>query len=382
MAKFHDTGTICNAHKRACPLGLSDSDHIEASSVQEFEKKLGEKMAAKTTGTLNVAPPEEQVELYVHPQQGKRAYVRGDSVIFTKADGSKASSSATAAQLRAGRGRWRSQGYGESVEVPEEVMNAFGDTSGAKPSRSSAKAVPLKPSVSQAKALAADWREAVRQKERAARELQEFYRERLAYDNAHAFEEGRAYYSVYRSETGRFQKIYERPPVNSSYRVYFDETEEQKARREELVGAEIEAIRAEEAAQTRLELAGGGDLIPDEGHTIRVANQAQKWLLKDELQGQISDGKWENSGPSDHWQDWSGARVVVDPKNLGRNFSPVKDNYQLNAKDLLDVVGDRMVENVSERTGEPYSAKQMNADLRDLRKIFKTGRNNLSPGQD
>lgn len=52
MAKFHDTGTICEATKRACPLGLSDSDHIEAGSIQEFEKKLGEKMAAETYGTV------------------------------------------------------------------------------------------------------------------------------------------------------------------------------------------------------------------------------------------------------------------------------------------------------------------------------------------
>lgn len=52
MAKFHDTGTVCEATKRDCPLGLSDNDHIEADSVQEFEKKLEEKMAASAGSTL------------------------------------------------------------------------------------------------------------------------------------------------------------------------------------------------------------------------------------------------------------------------------------------------------------------------------------------
>lgn len=31
MVRYHDSGTICEATQRACPLGLSDSDHIEAN---------------------------------------------------------------------------------------------------------------------------------------------------------------------------------------------------------------------------------------------------------------------------------------------------------------------------------------------------------------
>lgn len=44
MPKYHDTGTICVATKRPCPLGLSDGDHIEAANIKEFEKKLAEKV--------------------------------------------------------------------------------------------------------------------------------------------------------------------------------------------------------------------------------------------------------------------------------------------------------------------------------------------------
>lgn len=44
MPKYHDTGTICKAVKRACPLGLSDGDHIEAANEKEFQAKLEERM--------------------------------------------------------------------------------------------------------------------------------------------------------------------------------------------------------------------------------------------------------------------------------------------------------------------------------------------------
>lgn len=68
MARYHDTGTICTANKRACPLGLGDGDHIEADSRQEFEQKLAEKMSG-TTATVTAsksfpAPTKEGIETY------------------------------------------------------------------------------------------------------------------------------------------------------------------------------------------------------------------------------------------------------------------------------------------------------------------------------
>lgn len=43
MAKYHESGTICEATVRECPLGVAQSDHIEASSKTEFEAKLAER---------------------------------------------------------------------------------------------------------------------------------------------------------------------------------------------------------------------------------------------------------------------------------------------------------------------------------------------------
>jgi hypothetical protein len=105
--------------------------------------------------------------------------------------------------------------------------------------------------------------------------------------------------------------------------------------------------------------------------TLNVRNEAQK-VLMEELDGQISDGMWENARPYDHWKVWCEARVVVDPTNVGRDFWAMKDNYNLTSRLLLEVVGDRMIADVVAKTGKPYDMKAMLADLRDLKAIFKT----------
>lgn len=105
---------------------------------------------------------------------------------------------------------------------------------------------------------------------------------------------------------------------------------------------------------------------------LRVRNVAQKVLWEEELSGQISDGHWENSGPNDHWQPWCNATIVVDPDHVGRNFWARRESYNFTAKDLLDVVGERMVEAVRLATGDAtYDMTRMRADLNDLKKIIK-----------
>lgn len=216
--------------------------------------------------------------------------------------------------------------------------------------------------------LQQDMADAVAEQQDAARELAAISTQRKAYDSLYGAAEGRAYYYDY---SKGYDKI---RGVNPSGSTYFDPHPDFQARLDAARAKQREAFQKEADAQTALELAGKGHLIPDDGNTIRVRTQAQKWLLKDELQGQISDGYWENAS-GNPWQDWSGAKVVVDPKNPGRNFFTRKDNYQLNARALLDVVGDRMVENVRQKTGESgYGARAMNEDLKDLRNIFKTKR--------
>jgi len=76
-----------------------------------------------------------------------------------------------------------------------------------------------------------------------------------------------------------------------------------------------------------------------------VKSVAQAALFEYCLKGQISDGYWENSRPFNHWQMWGQATVqVAKPGDqTGRNFYPLKDNYNFAAKGLLDVVGNQML---------------------------------------
>jgi hypothetical protein len=151
--------------------------------------------------------------------------------------------------------------------------------------------------------------------------------------------------------------------------------------------------------------------------TLNVRNIEQAACML-ELDGQISDGHWENARPYDHWRVWTSAKVVVNPDNVGRNFYAEKSNYNLSDKTLLDIVGRRMlgIVRIARKFGievastlehavscddglledskhtlakldlagvsyedvmkaladESYGMRQMRADLNDLKTIFKT----------
>lgn len=75
---------------------------------------------------------------------------------------------------------------------------------------------------------------------------------------------------------------------------------------------------------------------------VQTIEQAAAWL---ELDGQISDGHWENARPHRHWEVWCDAevRVASPDQPAGRTFRAIKDNYNLAAPALLEVVGLRML---------------------------------------
>lgn len=81
---------------------------------------------------------------------------------------------------------------------------------------------------------------------------------------------------------------------------------------------------------------------------IIVANEAQRVILVHEMMGQLSDGYWENTSPYKHWRVWVDAKVEVSRDGqVGRDQGWVrKDNYNFAAKELLEVVGDRIITKV------------------------------------
>jgi hypothetical protein len=78
-------------------------------------------------------------------------------------------------------------------------------------------------------------------------------------------------------------------------------------------------------------------------YKINFRNAVQAALFTHELVGQISDGMWENARPQRHWLVWAEAEVGVNPEKLGKNFLAIKQNYDFSSTDLLDVVGERML---------------------------------------
>lgn len=78
--------------------------------------------------------------------------------------------------------------------------------------------------------------------------------------------------------------------------------------------------------------------------TIYFRNFTQKILWDTEMSGQISDGYWENSS-GDSWAFWTTLNTDVDAKNprVEANMAPSRTNFNLSSKELLEIVGDRMI---------------------------------------
>lgn len=109
--------------------------------------------------------------------------------------------------------------------------------------------------------------------------------------------------------------------------------------------------------------------------TIAFRNNYQVALFEGELQGQITDGFWENSTPSQDIQYWATAIAIADPINLGRDFPLRKDGFAFTSAELQSYVGERMLADVRTKTGDQsYTKAKMMADLRDMRSIVKTMR--------
>jgi hypothetical protein len=103
-------------------------------------------------------------------------------------------------------------------------------------------------------------------------------------------------------------------------------------------------------------------------NTIGFRNIVQVTLWNKELCGQISDGFWENSRPYGHWQGITGA--TADLGKLGpQGFRP-RRSYNFANKELLECVGDRMLEYVRALEGyENFTMKELKRELRDMNSI-------------
>lgn len=84
---------------------------------------------------------------------------------------------------------------------------------------------------------------------------------------------------------------------------------------------------------------------------LYVKSEIEKILFFNEIRGQISDGLWENSRPSDHYRFWCDFTpddvIVTNDNNTGiktdERWKIRKNNYNFTNSKLLKYVGDRML---------------------------------------
>ena len=103
---------------------------------------------------------------------------------------------------------------------------------------------------------------------------------------------------------------------------------------------------------------------------VGFRNKVQVALYNEELKGQISDGLWENSRPSNHYKQPTRAKVFVAKQDveLGPNFLPDRA-YNFASPLLIEYVGDRMLA-VAQSVDKSMDMPRMKAELRDMTKIF------------
>jgi len=111
--------------------------------------------------------------------------------------------------------------------------------------------------------------------------------------------------------------------------------------------------------------------------TIFLPSYPALALWDHELTGQISDGYWENSTPHNHWQFWTSIDSKLGtPEVKITGGRPVKTGYGITNKDLLDVVGDRMI--TGARLAKALN-KQISRDEYDMAEYFAPGMLGHSP---
>ena len=80
--------------------------------------------------------------------------------------------------------------------------------------------------------------------------------------------------------------------------------------------------------------------------SLTVKNIEQKIIFCCEMQGQISDGQWENAKPNNHYEVWSSLKwddVKIDDIIGTHEISHwEKRNYNFSKRELLEIVGDQI----------------------------------------
>lgn len=106
---------------------------------------------------------------------------------------------------------------------------------------------------------------------------------------------------------------------------------------------------------------------------LSLRNECQAAIFP-ELVREVAKGHWASSAPHGHSEDWSKTDVVVDPRRLGRNFDPAKDNYNFLDKEVVESTAKRAIRAVKLATGEEISVRDYRREVLDIMFIMRTKR--------
>lgn len=112
-------------------------------------------------------------------------------------------------------------------------------------------------------------------------------------------------------------------------------------------------------------------MVDKQPDMIFFRNPTQKMLWDKFITGQLSDGKWENSSRG-NWRFFNSLKSGVDASNP-RVTAKTSGNVVFNfaAKDLLDAIGDEMLE-AGRNINPSYTMKMLTNDLKDMSDLVKT----------
>ena len=101
-------------------------------------------------------------------------------------------------------------------------------------------------------------------------------------------------------------------------------------------------------------------------NTLYVRTKTQKEIFEKELQGQLSDGNWENDDTDKRL--WGCVvKVAKKGESLGCNFNPCRP-VDFCDDDMIEWIGDRMI-GYAKKVRKVYTQDNLISDLKELTEI-------------
>lgn len=109
-------------------------------------------------------------------------------------------------------------------------------------------------------------------------------------------------------------------------------------------------------------------------NVVAFRTPVQAAIFSAVLVPQLTKGHWAGATPKNHAEPWQAAEVVVDEKKVGVEFEPIKANYDLLNKEMVDSVTEKDLKKIAKDVGVELSRKELRAQLKDMMFIMRTPR--------